>query len=189
VKGGPLLAAALAVLASGCATRGTIAELGRPEFSGPIPAQLELTLVEPRTPGSFHAYPRGAGQGDYHCQIRMEEPPHRIQGDSVLIVMRATPTGDRKLKLFEIVAWPLHAKDEIRFKEDGHPPGPPEILRRVSVDKHIPDSEAFGLQVAFPASKLAGFDHIGVSALVQYEDGWITIIDSAVLAPTGDPPK
>jgi len=178
-----ILMLALAATASGCATRGTISELGRPEFAGTVPANVELTLVEPRSPGSFHAYPRGAGQGDYHCQIRMEEPPHKIAGDDIFFVMRATPTGDKKLKLFAIAVWPLLAKHEVRFKEDGRPPGVAEPLRLVSVDKHIPDSEAFGLGVKVPASKLAGFDHIGISALVQFDDGWITIVDSAVLAP------
>lgn len=187
------LLVALAILASGCATRGTIAELGRPEFSGTIPAQVELTLVEPRNPGIWNAYPRGAGKGDYHVQLRMEEPPHHVvieakdgkpAQDNVAFVMRATPTGDRKLKLFEVVAWPLNSKDEIHYKTDGHPPGNPEILRRVSIDKPIPDSEAFGVIVSFPAEKLRGFDHIAVSSLVQFEDGWLTIVDSAVLAPT-----
>jgi len=182
-----LLLCSLVLVASGCATRGTIAELGRPEWSGTIPKELELTLVEPKQPGSFHAYPHGAGQADYHCQIRMEEPPHRVEGDDYLFVMRATPTGDRKIKLFAITVWPLLAKHEFRFKEDGHPPGEPEILRQVSVDKHIPDSEAFGLYVRFPARKLAGFDHIAVSALVQFEDGWITITDTAVMVPPEPP--
>ena len=134
----------------------------------------------------FHAYPKGAGQGDYHCQIRMEEPPRRVgdRGEDVYFVCRATPTGDRKLRRFELVVWPLHAKDVIRFKDDGHPPGSPEPLRHVSVDKPIPGSEAFGLGVRFPASKLVGFDQIGVSSFVLFEDGWVTIVDSAVLAPS-----
>lgn len=179
------LAALAALLSSGCATRGTIAELGRPEFSGTVPAQVELTLVEPRTPGSFNAYPRGAGDGDYHCQVRMEEPPHKVgeKGELIAFRMRATPTGNKRLKTFEVIAWPLLAKHIVRFKEDGHPPGSPEPLKRVAVDKPIPDSEAFGVIVSFPADKLAGFDHVGVSALLVFEDGWVSIVDSAVLVP------
>jgi hypothetical protein len=82
-----------------------------------------------------------------------------------------------------VIAWPLLAKHEIRFKEDGHPPGKPEPLKLVSVSSPVPEHEYFGLNVAFPAAKLQGFDHIGVSSLIQFEDGWITISDNAVLAP------
>jgi hypothetical protein len=180
--GAPALLAFALLLVSGCATRGTIAELGRPEFSGTIPADLQLTLIEPKMPGQFHAYPSGSGQGDYHCQTRMLEAPHPI-GDQVTFVMNATPTGDQKLKLFSVIAWPLLSRDEIHFKDDGHPPGHPEPLKQVTVDHPALESEEFGVVVTFPAARLKGFDHIGVSALVQYEDGWITIVDSAVLAP------
>lgn len=176
------LVLAAILLAGGCATRGSISELGRPEFADAVPDQVQLTLVEPRLPGELHAYPRGAGEGDYHCEIRMEEAPHRL-GDNVVFVMRATPTGDKKLKLFEVAAWPLLSKHVVRFKEDGHPPGMKEPAGRESSRKPIPDSEAFGVIVKVPVARLAGVDQIGVSSLLQFEDGWITIVDSAVLAP------
>ena len=106
------------LVGAGCATRGTIKELGRPEFAGTIPEQVELTLIEPKVPGQFQAYPRGAGQGDYHCRVIMEEAPH-FEGENVVFVKRARPMGDQKLKVFDVVAWPLLAKHVIRFKEIG----------------------------------------------------------------------
>ena len=170
------------LVGAGCATRGTIKELGRPEFAGTIPDQVELTLIEPKVEGQFQAYPRGGGQGDYHCRIIMEEAPH-FEGENVVFVKRARPTGDQKIKVFDVVAWPLLAKHVIRFKNEGHPPGVTEPIARQDSKAPIPGSDDFGVIVRIPRAKLKGFDQIGVSSLVQYEDGWISIIDEAVLAP------
>ncbi len=177
-----LLASSLLLASLGCATRGTIAELGRPEFAPVLPAGVELTLVEPRVEGEFHAYPKGAGLGDYHCRFQMEEAVHR-EGDNLCFTMDAIPTGDRRIKLFAMIVWPLHSKDEETFRKTGRPPGNVLPLRSVSVSSPVLDHEYFGLMAGFPAEKVKGYDELGLSKLVQFEDGWVAIADVVIPLP------
>jgi hypothetical protein len=177
-----LLLAGVALFLSGCATRGTIAELGRPEFSGALPADERLTLVEPRELGSFHAYPRGSGEGDYHCQTQMRTPAHR-EGDDIAFDLDAQPTGDQRINLLDVLVYPLLDRDQIRFQRDGHPPGGAKPVAHAHAEKAVPGSERLHVDLRFPAAAVAGFDQLGMSVLIRFEDGWISIIDRPVSLP------
>ena len=173
---------ALACLA-GCATRGTIRELGRPEFEGAVPADAKLTLVEPRVPGQLHAFPGGAGEGDYRAETWMTIPAHR-EGDEVVFDMNATGKGDRRIALLEVLAFPLPAKDVLRFKEEGKLPGGEPIARDRST-KPIPGKPVLHVELHVPVARAAGVDQLALPILLVFEDGWVTIRDNVVLLPPG----
>lgn len=177
-----LLALALLLVLEGCATRGTIRELGRPEFEGAIPPGLELTLVEPREIGSFHAYPRGSGKGDYHCQTQMRTPAHR-EGSEIVFDLDAQPTGDQRINLLDVLIYPLLGRDTIRFERDGYPPGGVKPVAHARSEKAVPGTERLHVDIRFPAEGVAGVDQLGMSVLIRFEDGWLSIVDRPVSLP------
>jgi hypothetical protein len=178
-RGAALVALALAL--AGCATKGTLAELGRPDFDDAAPGE-RFELVEPQLPGQLHAKAAGSGDGDYRSETRMLVAPFR-DGDEVVFDLNARPRGDQRIVLLEVLVYPIAAKDVLRYKQTGKLPEGAHPIARVRADKKVPGREHHHVDVRFKATEAAGFDQLAVPILVRFEDGWVTIIDTVVLVP------
>jgi hypothetical protein len=179
-----VLLASLVLLLPACATRGTIGDLGHPEFDPDLPKKPRLTLVEPPAPGQFDAYEAGAKEdGDHRALTQMEEAPH-LEGTNVVFSIDASARGPIKVTLIQVLAYPLTGKDLIPWKIDGKLPEGGHPAAAFFNDGHYtPGGQTLHLDIEIPQEKLGGADQMALPTFLLFEDGWVTIVYNVVSLP------
>jgi hypothetical protein len=177
-----VVAAALVSLLPACATRGTIRELGHPEFE-PIFKDKRLTVAEPATQGEFNAYAKEVGEVDHRSGTQMLTAPH-VEGTDVVFDMVAASRGAAKLDLLQVLAFPIASKDLAAWKLEGKLPDPEHPAAAVfNAGKYVPGTSNLRVDVKVPVDKIGSAENLALPTLLGFEDGWVTIVYNVVPVP------
>ncbi len=196
----------LALLAlPGCATRGTLAELGHPEFASCEPEARTLTLAESEDRSAFHAYTKDTRNGDYRLETWLNIAPIR-SGSHVYIWYGVAP-GTKEGEKIEAVCVAAYAVDqhelgifrrECRVPEGlapiGHDRSGKPILGRgefegrslylLSIDAKLATTGARE-ELVLEGSK--DREDIVLFTYVRFQDGSVTIVPFQLSVPPPPP--
>ena len=178
--------AACLALMGGCATRGTISELGHPEFQDAVPEGTTLTLPSPARDDQFFAFSSDAQDGgDYRATALMTESPRR-EGGFVIMDLNAQAKGDRKLDSFQVLVYPMTAGEELAMKLKVQVPKDRKPIATARADKPLPGRGYYHVDLKIPLSDVGDAAYLGLPSLVRFEDGSVAIIP--VSTPVPPPP-
>ena len=177
---------ALVAMLPACATRGTLRELGHPEFEHDVPKGQKLTVVEPTRDGEIDAFPSGANEtADHSSALREDIAPH-VDGDNLVFSVRATSKTAIKLDLIQVLVYPLAPQDALTYQLQGTLPDaehPIAAFNKTKDKGYIPGTEDLGLDVSVPLAAIKGADRIATPTLLRFEDGWVTIVYRVEMLP------
>lgn len=184
---GLLLLVLVLVSSAGCATRGTIRDLGHPEFEKDVPEGQKLTLVEPVQDGERDYFASGSNETADHSSVVTDEVPAHVEGENlVMSFVAASKNKAIKVELVQVLVYPVGPKDVIPFRMQGTLPDRDHpVATFFNEKKYVPGTSALRVDVTVPLAKIGSADQLAVPTLLRFEDGWVTIVFRAAPVPKG----